>query len=110
MNSECFFTKLYYIYFQWVYTYQTTFGSLVLAFYHVDPRDWTQVTRPGSKHFNLLSHLINPLCYASNMKKMVKYLNLREYVNLAETVDNVYMYWNIRCYLINIYNMFYVSV
>lgn len=41
----------------------TANGSLVLSFYHVGPRDSTEVIRFGSKHLYPLNYFTAPACF-----------------------------------------------
>lgn len=63
--------------------------SLKFSFYHVGPRDQTQVIRPGGKGFNLLNHLARAqLILKTSLSSVATFLSLWEKVLTSEWNEN----------------------
>lgn len=53
---------------------ENSFQESIPSFYHVNPRDETEVIRPGSKHFDLLSHIYGHLNFIFYWKANWKWI------------------------------------
>lgn len=64
-------------------------SSLMFSFYHVGPRDQTQVIRPGGKGFNLLNHLARAqLILTTSQSSVATFLSLWEKGLTSELNEN----------------------